>query len=349
MLALARVDAAEQAAADAAQIALSCPVCLELFRDPVLLPCCQQSFCRCCLRGALARSPTCPLCRAEASMKLALPNRTLDALLARGAATAPKAVATAQAATSCAYKDAQPLPAMTRRPRWRPEHDDNPFLPRRRRDAPARSVCEWLAKHEERIRCVAIIVAVAMLMCFLKVEEEEYAVQTGYRPRRGVPQLARLGPGVMIGVVLDGAPSNLPVDDELQRIQAGGRKRRGLGSGADGADGTTTTTISSDEREVQPGRPRDVLGAPHEKPAALEAQLDAAQLGYGIVGLVLVAIVAYRRAVALASVVRACLDRRGLWPPMWPPWRDSGREGERAVLRGAHIDIRDGRRAAVEV
>ena len=113
--------------------------------------------------------------------------------------------------------------------------------------------------------------------------------------------------------------------------------------------GTTTTTISSDEREVQPGRPRDVLGAPHEKPAALEAQLDAAQLGYGIVGLVLVAIVAYRRAVALASVVRACLDRRGLWPPMWPPWRDSGREGERAVLRGAHIDIRDGRRAAVEV
>lgn len=344
-------DATEQAAADAAaaaQIALSCPVCLELFRDPVLLLCCQQSFCRCCLRGALARSPTCPLCRAEASMKLALPNRTLDALLARGAATVPIAVATAQAATStsCAYKDAQPLPAMTRRPRWRPEHDDNPFLTRRRRDAPARSVCEWLAKHEERIRCIAIIVAVAMLMCFLKVEEEEYAVQTGYRPRRGAPQLARLGPGVMIGIVLDGAPSNLPVDDEPQRIQAGGRKRRGLV----GAATTTTTTNSYDEREKQTGRPRDVLGAPHEKPATLEAQLDAAQLGYGIVGLVLVAIVAYRRAVALASVVRAsCLDRRRLWPPMWPPWRDSGREGERAARRGAHIDIRDGQREAVEV
>jgi hypothetical protein len=97
-----------------------------------------------------------------------------------------------------------------------------------------------------------------------------------------------------------------------------------------------------------------VLGAPHEKPAALEAQLDAAQLGYGIVGLVLVAIVAYRRAVALASVVRArarasCLDRRRLWPPMWPPWRDSGREGERAARPGAHIDIRDGQREAVEV
>jgi hypothetical protein len=177
-------------------------------------------------------------------------------------------------------------------------------------------VCEWLAKHEERIRCVAIIVAVAMLMCFLKVEEEEYAVQTGYRPRRSAPQLARLGPGVMIGVVLDGAPSNLPVDDEPQRIQAGGRKRRGL-------VGAATTTANS----------YDVLGAPHEKPAALEAQLDAAQLGYGIVGLVLVAIVAYRRAVALASVVRAsCLDRRRLWPPMWPPWRDSGREGERAAV-----------------
>jgi hypothetical protein len=327
-------DATEQAAADV-QIALSCPVCLELFRDPVLLPCCQQSFCRCCLRGALARSPTCPLCRAEASMKLALPNRTLDALLARGAATAPIAVATAQAATStsCAYKDAQPLPAMTRRPRWRPEHDDNPFLPRRRRDAPARSVCEWLAKHEERIRCVAIIVAVAMLMCFLKVEEEEYAVQTGYRPRRSAPQLARLGPGVMIGVVLDGATSNLPVDDEPQRIQAGGRKRRGLVGAA------TTTANSYDERELQ---------TPHEKPAALEAQLDAAQLGYGIVGLVLVAIVAYRRAVALASVA-SCLDRRRLWPPMWPLWRDSGREGERAARPGAHIDIRDGQREAVEV
>ena len=94
------------------------------------------------------------------------------------------------------------------------------------------------------------------------------------------------------------------------------------------------------------GRPRDVFGAPHEKPAALEAQLDAAHLGYGIVGLVLVAIVAYRRAVALAS---ACLDRRRLWPPMWPPWRDSGREGERAARPGAHIDIRDGQREAVEV
>jgi hypothetical protein len=91
-----------------------------------------------------------------------------------------------------------------------------------------------------------------------------------------------------------------------------------------------------------------VLGAPHEKPAALEAQLDAAQLGYGIVGLVLVAIVAYRRAVALASVA-SCLDRRRLWPPMWPPWRDSGREGERAARPGAHIDIRDGQREAVEV
>ena len=46
-------------------LALSCPICLELLNEPVMLPCCQQTFCKLCLRQALGSgTSTCPLCRA---------------------------------------------------------------------------------------------------------------------------------------------------------------------------------------------------------------------------------------------------------------------------------------------
>ncbi|XP_043090809.1 nuclear factor 7, brain [Puntigrus tetrazona] len=60
---------------------LSCPVCCEIFQDPVLLPC-SHSFCRSCLEhsweSALIRS--CPVCRRRASKKSPLSNRALKNL-----------------------------------------------------------------------------------------------------------------------------------------------------------------------------------------------------------------------------------------------------------------------------
>lgn len=41
---------------------LTCPVCQDIFRDPVLLPC-THSFCRECLQRSLQRNKKCPLCR----------------------------------------------------------------------------------------------------------------------------------------------------------------------------------------------------------------------------------------------------------------------------------------------
>lgn len=43
---------------------LSCPVCCDIFKDPVLLPC-SHSFCKSCLKAFWARSivKSCPTCR----------------------------------------------------------------------------------------------------------------------------------------------------------------------------------------------------------------------------------------------------------------------------------------------
>ncbi|KAG9279029.1 zinc-binding protein A33-like [Astyanax mexicanus] len=49
---------------------LSCPVCCDIFKDPVLLPC-SHSFCRACLQRFwnVGSSRTCPVCRRRASKK----------------------------------------------------------------------------------------------------------------------------------------------------------------------------------------------------------------------------------------------------------------------------------------
>ncbi|XP_063766996.1 E3 ubiquitin-protein ligase TRIM35-like isoform X2 [Eleginops maclovinus] len=49
---------------------LCCPVCQEVFRDPVILSCCH-SFCRACLQNWWREKPTreCPVCRKESSKK----------------------------------------------------------------------------------------------------------------------------------------------------------------------------------------------------------------------------------------------------------------------------------------
>ncbi|XP_051572440.1 nuclear factor 7, brain-like [Myxocyprinus asiaticus] len=60
---------------------LSCPVCCEIFKDPVLLPC-SHSFCRSCLEHFWdsAGSRTCPVCRRRASKKSLPSNRALKNL-----------------------------------------------------------------------------------------------------------------------------------------------------------------------------------------------------------------------------------------------------------------------------
>ncbi|XP_035276329.1 tripartite motif-containing protein 35-like isoform X1 [Anguilla anguilla] len=57
---------------------LSCPVCSEIFRDPVLLNCCH-SFCKACLQQHWEQkgSQECPVCRRRSSMDPPRPNLSL--------------------------------------------------------------------------------------------------------------------------------------------------------------------------------------------------------------------------------------------------------------------------------
>ncbi|XP_019948596.2 tripartite motif containing 35-28 isoform X1 [Paralichthys olivaceus] len=56
---------------------LTCPVCQDIFRDPVLLPC-THSLCRECLQCSLQVRRSCPLCRAELKEGQAISNRGLS-------------------------------------------------------------------------------------------------------------------------------------------------------------------------------------------------------------------------------------------------------------------------------
>ncbi|KAM8871303.1 tripartite motif containing 35-28 [Spinachia spinachia] len=55
---------------------LTCPVCRDVFRDPVLLPC-THSFCRECLRSCSLSSRKCPVCRGPFEEAQAVANRAL--------------------------------------------------------------------------------------------------------------------------------------------------------------------------------------------------------------------------------------------------------------------------------
>ncbi|XP_035276309.1 tripartite motif-containing protein 35-like [Anguilla anguilla] len=57
---------------------LSCPVCFEIFRDPVVLSC-SHSFCKACLQQYWEQegSRECPRCRRRSSMEQPLPNLSL--------------------------------------------------------------------------------------------------------------------------------------------------------------------------------------------------------------------------------------------------------------------------------
>ena len=61
--------------------ALSCPICLQLLTDPLIAACCQNNFCRQCLKNSLRAKPECPLCRAPLTLQNTLPNRAIRNLL----------------------------------------------------------------------------------------------------------------------------------------------------------------------------------------------------------------------------------------------------------------------------
>nr|XP_034960902.1 zinc finger protein 853-like [Zootoca vivipara] len=67
--------------------ALSCPVCLDLFRDPVMVSGCGHNLCRACVSrcwGQLERSLRCPLCRDLLPLhRLLQPNPLLGSLAER--------------------------------------------------------------------------------------------------------------------------------------------------------------------------------------------------------------------------------------------------------------------------
>ncbi|XP_060936595.1 tripartite motif containing 35-28 [Limanda limanda] len=56
---------------------LTCPVCMDIFQDPVLLPC-THSLCRKCLLGCLQGKRGCPMCREKLTEGQAISNRVLS-------------------------------------------------------------------------------------------------------------------------------------------------------------------------------------------------------------------------------------------------------------------------------
>jgi uncharacterized protein (UPF0212 family) len=60
---------------------LYCPICQELFTQPVLTQACGHSFCSNCIRQALTIDAHCPMCRKQASSSHLLPNLILNTII----------------------------------------------------------------------------------------------------------------------------------------------------------------------------------------------------------------------------------------------------------------------------
>ncbi|XP_077187177.1 E3 ubiquitin-protein ligase TRIM7-like [Paroedura picta] len=62
----------------------SCSICLDYFRDPVILPDCGHNFCRACLTRSWREpgaEPSCPQCRRKAQKRKLRPNRQLASIV----------------------------------------------------------------------------------------------------------------------------------------------------------------------------------------------------------------------------------------------------------------------------
>ena len=185
-------------AADGPGDALACPLCLETFRTPLMLPCCAQSFCADCLAQALDANPYCPLCRCKTQFDTALPNRGLEALLGY-------AQRDVIAAAAAAAQPPPPPPAAHRIPI---RGNGNPFV---RQPAERLSTWrEWWRVNEPRMRCGFYVVLVITLMVFLRVQEEEYEeLEVHHHPRAGhhTSQLEARGHQFALGASAEDPPA----------------------------------------------------------------------------------------------------------------------------------------------
>jgi len=60
---------------------LKCPVCFDIFKDPVITRECAHSFCRICFCKSLDNKPSCPTCRAPAYVENVHPNRLVAGII----------------------------------------------------------------------------------------------------------------------------------------------------------------------------------------------------------------------------------------------------------------------------
>lgn len=162
----------------AAADALSCPLCLETFRHPLMLPCCGQSFCADCLRQAMAASCLCPLCRCKTSFDAALPNRGLGALLGHDRQDLLAAVAAAPPPMmpQVDLRSGRPGPGLLGHAEHHHMHVPSGGLsPYGTPPLPRQPGCGgWWRAHGHDARCVLYIVLVLLVFFFLRVQEEEY-------------------------------------------------------------------------------------------------------------------------------------------------------------------------------
>ena len=247
----------------------ACPICLDEFDDPVMLPCCQQSFCRDCLRKSLRKQQSCPLCRSGATIIMALPNRSLAGLLCKAGTCEQKGVKRTPYAHT---------PTGLGRLHWRVGVSSNPFLSAQHEPA---TCCGWLAKHEARLRCIAMIVSVVVLMIFLKLEEEDYAVHTGYRVHRPLPQIGFFGDHPKPGLESLNLP-HMPLSSAQTR-----RIRSSKG-----------TTVHSAAHAYL------AHAATNELPPMFSNQMESGLLGYMFVGIVVCALSIYQRTASCMRRVK---------------------------------------------
>jgi WD40 repeat protein len=60
---------------------LKCPVCFDLFKEPIITKDCSHSFCKICFEKSLVTKASCPTCRAPAFLESVHPNRIVSGII----------------------------------------------------------------------------------------------------------------------------------------------------------------------------------------------------------------------------------------------------------------------------
>ena len=90
---------------------LCCPICLDVYSDPVALPC-AHIFCRSCFQRALQRHLVCPLCKNSVTARSVTPLPTLAALISLAQAVALRAGVADITDSQVAFPSAPPTPVV---------------------------------------------------------------------------------------------------------------------------------------------------------------------------------------------------------------------------------------------